>query len=136
MLLSKAGVGSGDSFNFDEIWTADEAQVAVDMLLSPKPVMRMEFQSFDGDDGAHSLEALLFRTCSLGGTSLTYSAKITFEQTDDPIWKYRSAHFEALDIRPMVEDLEEYGFDQGEARGITLLLDPRTLKLDRQAQIG
>ncbi|XIA62051.1 hypothetical protein ACFIOY_20405 [Bradyrhizobium sp. TZ2] len=106
------------------------------MLLNPKPVTRLEFQSFDGDNGAHSLEALLFRTCSLGSTSLTYSAKITFEQTDDPVWRYRSAHFEALDVRPMVENLEEYGFNQGEARDITLLLDPRTVKLDRQALIG
>lgn len=134
MLLSKAGVVSSGSFNFDEIWTADEAQVAVEMLLSPKPETRLEFQSFDGDYGARSLEGLVFRTCSLGGTSLTYSAKITFEQSDDPVWRYRSVQFEALDVRPMVEDLEEYGFDQGEARGITWLLDPRSLKLDRQAQ--
>jgi hypothetical protein len=136
ILLSKAGLGSGNSFNFDEIWTADEAQIAVEILLSPKPVTRLEFPSFDGDDGAPTLEGLLFRTCSLGGTSLTYSAKITFERTDDPVWRYRSAHFEALDVRPMAEDLEEYGFDQGEARGITWLLDPRSLKLDRRAQIS
>ncbi|WP_407165943.1 hypothetical protein [Bradyrhizobium sp. ORS 111] len=134
MLLAKAGVGSGDGFNFDEIWTADEAQAAVEILLSPEPVMRLEFQRFDGDEGARSLEGLLFRTCSLGGTSLTYSAKITLKRTDDPVWGYRSAHFEALDVRPMVDDLEEYGFDQGEARGITWLLDPRSLKFDRQAQ--
>lgn len=134
MLLAKAGVSPGDGFNFDEIWTADEAQVAVEILLSPKPVARLEFRNFDGADGARSLEGLLFRTCSLGGTSLTYCAKITFERTDDPVWRYCSAHFEALDIRPMVEDLEEYGFDQGEARGISWLLDPRSLKLDRQAQ--
>jgi hypothetical protein len=136
LLLSKAGVGSDSPFNFDEIWTADEAQVAVEMLVNPRPVMRLEFQKFDDNDGAQSLEALLFRTCSLAGSSLTYSAKITFEQTDDPVWRYRSAHFEAIDIRPMVDDLDEYGFDQGEAGGITLLLDPRSLKLDRQAKIS
>ncbi|WP_407186950.1 hypothetical protein [Bradyrhizobium centrosematis] len=134
MLLAKAGVSSGDGFNFDEIWTADEAQAAVEILLNPEPVMRLEFQRFDGDEGARSLEGLLFRTCSLGGTSLTYSAKITFERTDDPVWGYRSMHFDPLDVRPMVEDLEEYGFDQGEARGITWLLAPRSLKFDRQAQ--
>lgn len=135
-LLSKAGVNSAGRFNFDEIWTADEAQIAVEMLLSPKPATRLEFQSFGGDDGAHSIEALLFRTCSFAGTSLTYSAKITFEKTDDPVWPYRSAHFEAIDVRPMVEDLDEYGFDQGEAIGVALLLDPRSLRLDRKAQIS
>lgn len=134
-LLSKAGVKSGSSFNFDEIWSADEAQIAVEMLLRPKPVARLEFQSFGGDDGARSLETLLFRTCSFAGTSLTYSAKITFEQTDDPVWRYRSATFEPIDVRSMVEDLEEYGFDQGEATGVGILLDPRSLRLDRQAQI-
>jgi hypothetical protein len=98
-------------------------------------VARLEFQNFGGDD-ARSLETLLFRTCSLAGNSLTYSAKITFEQTDDPVWRYRSAIFEPIDVRPMVEDLEEYGFDQGEAMGIDILLDPRSLRLDRQVQIG
>jgi len=136
ILLEKAGLGSGDSFNFNEIWTADEAQIAVDVLLGSKPVARLEFPSFDGDDGAPTLEGLLFRTCSLGGTSLTYCTKITFERTDDPVWRYRSARFEALDVRPMVEDLDEYGFDQGEARGVTWLLDPRSVKLDRKAQIS
>lgn len=136
MLLSKAGVGSGDRFNFDEIWAADEAQIAVEMLLNPKPAVRMEFQSLANDDRAGSLDVLLFRTCSLGSTSLTYCAKVVFEQSNDPIWRYCSTNFEALDVRPVVEDLEEYGFDQGEARGITLLLDPRSLKLDRQVQIS
>ena len=136
ILLAKAGVGSGDSFDFDDIWTADEAQVAVEMLLNPKPVMRLDFQSLADDDRADSLEVLLFRTCSLGSTSLSYCAKVVFEQSNDPVWRYRSANFEALDVRPKVEDLEEYGFDQGEARGITLLLDPRSLKLDQQTQIS
>lgn len=130
MLLSKAGVGSGDRFNFDEIWTADEARIAVEMLLSPKPAMRMEFQSLANGDQAHPVEAILFRTCALGSASLTYSVKVTFEQSNDPVWRYRSATFKALDVRPKGEDLEEYGFDQGEAQGITLLLDPRNLKLD------
>ncbi|MET4212833.1 hypothetical protein [Bradyrhizobium sp. LA2.1] len=87
MLLSKAGVASGVPFNFDEIWTADEAQVAVEMLVNPRPVMRLEFQRLSDDDGPQSLEALLFRTCSLADATLTYSAKITFEQTDDPVWR-------------------------------------------------
>ncbi|MDO9299051.1 hypothetical protein [Bradyrhizobium sp.] len=135
MLLLKAGVGAGDGFNFDEIWTADEAQIAVEMLLSPKPVARLEFQSLADGNQAQSLEALLFRTCSLGGTSLTYSVRIIFEHTDDPVWRYRSARFEALDVRPKVVDLQEYGYDQGEAHGIALLLDPRSLTLDREARI-
>jgi hypothetical protein len=115
---------------------SDEAQIAVEMLLSPKPVMRLEFQSFDGDDRSNPIEALLFRSCSLGSAGLTYCAKIIFEYTDDPVWRYRSVGFEALDVRPKVEDLEEYGFDQGEARGITLLLHPQSLKLHRSAQIS
>jgi hypothetical protein len=96
----------------------------------------MDTGSSSGDDRPNPIEALLFRSCSLGGASLTYCAKITFEYTDDPVWRYRSADFEALDVRPKVENLEEYGFDQGEVRGITLLLHPQNLKLDRQAQIS
>lgn len=133
-LLSMAGVGSGDSFNFDEIWRADEAQVAVEVLLNPRPVMRLEFQNFDGDDHPNPIEALLFRSCSLGGASLTYCAKIGFERTNDPVWRYRSVSFVPLDVRAKVEDLEEYGFEQGEANGVALLLHPQSLKLDPQAR--
>ena len=135
-LLSKAGADSANLFNFDELWTADEARYAVEMLLSPTPSMRLEFKCFEGDDRPDPLEVLLFRTCSFGGTSLTYCAKVTFESTDDPVWRYRSARFEALDVRPEVQDLDEYGFDQGEARGIPLLLNQRSLKLDRETQIS
>jgi hypothetical protein len=131
-LMLKAGVGSEHSFNFDEIWNADEAHIAVDMLLNPKPLAQLEFQSLPDGDQVDSLEALLFRTCSFGGTTLTYSAKITFEHTDDPVWSYRSARFEALDVRAEVVDLQEYGFNQGEAHRITLLLDPQSLKLGRE----
>lgn len=133
--LSKAGVSSVNVFNFDEVWTADEARCAVEMLLNPTTSIRLEFKSFDGDNHPNPFEALLFRTCSFGGTSLTYSAKITFEHTSDPIWLYRSARFEALDVRPEVQDLDEYGFNQGEAREVNLLLDQRSLNLDRRGQL-
>ncbi|MBH5371555.1 hypothetical protein [Bradyrhizobium glycinis] len=130
-VLSMAGVGSGGSFNFDEIWEADEAQVAVEVLVNPKPVMRLE--NFDGDGRPGPIEALLFRSCSFGHASLTYCAKIGFEYTNDPIWRYRSKSYEPLDVRAKVEDLEEYGFEQGEGSGVALLLHPQSLKMDRQS---
>jgi hypothetical protein len=62
-------------------------------------------------------DGALSRSCgSAQQAALRHRANITFERTDDPVWRCRSVQFGALDIRPMVEDLEAYGFDQGEAR--------------------
>ncbi|MFG1480721.1 hypothetical protein V5F53_18995, partial [Xanthobacter sp. V4C-4] len=59
------------------------------------------------------------------GTSISFSAKVFFEETDDVEWRYRSTWFEALDVRPIVEDLKEHGLDQAGAAEVKLVIDPR-----------
>jgi hypothetical protein len=63
---------------------------------------------------------------------LTFSAKVLFEKTDDPEWRYRSIGFEALDVRPEVEDLDEYGAEQATASDLKLIIDPRNITLAPQ----
>jgi hypothetical protein len=55
--------------------------------------------------------------------------KVFFEKADDPKWRYRSTGFEALDVRPKVDDLEEYGMDQAAASDLKLIIDPRNITL-------
>ncbi|MER9002555.1 hypothetical protein NKI15_02835 [Mesorhizobium sp. M0862] len=60
---------------------------------------------------------------------MTYSAKVFFEKTSDPLWRYHSKHFEALDVRPGVDDLDEYGIDQAGAEKLTLVIDPKNVTI-------
>ncbi|MER9002554.1 hypothetical protein NKI15_02830 [Mesorhizobium sp. M0862] len=42
-LLASAGLRSNVTFEFDEFWGANDARMAVDILLNPKPVAHFEF---------------------------------------------------------------------------------------------
>jgi hypothetical protein len=72
---------------------------------------------------------LYFNSISFAGTSISFSAKVFFEETDDVEWRFRSTRFEALDVRPIVEDLEEYGLDQAGAAEVKLIIDPRNITM-------
>jgi len=128
-LLINAGLRSTAKFGFDAFWEADEARMAVDILLNPISQARFEFQNLEVEGASSPLAGLYFNTSSFADTSITFCAKVFFTGSDDPEWKYRSTHFEALDVRPRVDDLEEYGMDQATARDLKLLIDPRNLTL-------
>ena len=128
-LLANAGLRSTARFKFDAFWEANEARMAVDILLNPKPLARFEFQTLEIEEPSSLPEGLYFNGSSFADTSITFSAKVFFEQSDDPEWRYRSTRFEALDVRPKVDDLEEYGMDQATACDLKLLIDPRNITL-------
>lgn len=128
-LLTNAGLRSTARFKFDAFWEANEARMAVDILLNPKSQARFEFQTLDIEEASSPPEGLYFNSSSFADTSITFSAKVFFERSDDPEWKYRSTRFEALDVRPEVDDLEEYGMDQATAFDLKLLIDPRNMTL-------
>jgi len=125
-LLKKAGLRSTAKFKLDALWETNEACLAVDVLVNPKPVARFEFQAL-GIDPWRPLEGLYYNNASLADASITFSVKVYFELSDDLVWRYRSSHFEALDLRPKVDDLEQYGVDQATACGLRLLIDPKKL---------
>lgn len=126
-LLASAGLRSIARFELDAFWEANDARMAVDILLNPKPVARFEFQSIAIDDTSSPPQGLYFNSTSFADTGITYSARVFFEKTNDPTWRYRSTLFEALDVRPKVDDHDEYGFDQATACGLTLIINPRNI---------
>lgn len=128
-LLTNAGLRSTARFKFDAFWEANGARMAVDILLNPKSQARFEFQTLEIEERSPPPEGLYFNSTAFADTSITFSAKVFFEQSDDPEWRYRSTRFEALDVRPKVEDLEEYGMDQAAACDLKLLIDPRNMTL-------
>ena len=128
-LLTNAGLRSTARFKFDAFWNGNEAPMAVDILLNPKSEARFEFQTLEIEESSVVPQGLYFNSTSFADTSITFSAKVFFEKTDDPEWRYRSTGFEAVDVRPKVADLEEYGMDQATACGLKLLIDPRNITL-------
>ncbi|WP_229018703.1 hypothetical protein [Xanthomonas phaseoli] len=128
-LLTNAGLRSTARFKFDAFWDANEARMAVDILLNPKSQARFEFQTLEIEERSSPPEGLYFNSSAFADTSITFSAKVFFEKSDDPEWQYRSTRFEALDVRPKVDDLEEYGMDQATACDLKLLIDPRNMTL-------
>ncbi|KJZ55530.1 hypothetical protein [Pseudomonas marginalis] len=126
-LLTNAGMRSTDSLTLDAFWEANEARMAVDILLNPQPDARFEFQAIEIEEAFPPAEGLYFNIASFADTSIAFSAKVFFVKTEDPDWQYRSTRFEALDVRPKVDDLEEYGLDQANASGLKLLIDPRNI---------
>lgn len=128
-LLVNAGLRSTARFNFDAFWQSNEARMAVDILLKSKSLARFELQNLEIEDTSVLPEGLYFNSASFADTSITFSAKVCFEKADDPDWGYRSTGFEALDVRPKVNDLEEYAIDQAAACDLKLLIDPRNITL-------
>lgn len=126
-LLANAGLRSTAKFNFDTLWETTEAYRAVDILLSPKPQARFEFRRLETEMPSPLPEGVYFDNASFADTSITFSAKVFFEQSGDPEWPYWSTRFEALDVRPKVDDLQEYGMDQATAYGLRMLIDPSNL---------
>jgi hypothetical protein len=132
-LLSSAGMRSKARFKFDRFWEANEAAMAVDILLNPKPVAHFDFSVMKPKPTADLPEGLYFNSAEFTDTALTYSARVFIEEFDDPTWRFRSVRFEALDVRPKVEDLEEYGIDQATALSLDWIIDPKNTPVQLNA---
>jgi hypothetical protein len=128
-LLTNAGLRSTAIFKFEVFWEANDARMAVDILLNPKPEARFEFQSVEMEEAALLPEGLYFNSALFADISITFAAKVHFAKTNDPDWQYRSTRFEALDVRSKVDDLEEYGMDQAAASNLKLIIDPRNIAM-------
>lgn len=128
-LLTNAGLRSNARFKFDAFWEANEARMTVDILLNPKSEAHFEFPFLDIEGTSLPLEGLYYNNAVFADASITFSAKVLFEKTADPVWAYRSTHFEALDVRPKVADLEEYGLDQAATSNLKLLIDPSKITM-------
>ncbi|UUE95078.1 hypothetical protein [Comamonas thiooxydans] len=126
-LLANAGLSSQAKIKFSAFWEANEARMAVDMMLNQKSQACFEFQEVE-TESTH-LEGIYFNSTSFADTSITYSIKVLIERSEGAVWRYRSTRFEALDVRPKVVELEEYGLTQATERNIKLIIDPRYITL-------
>jgi hypothetical protein len=126
-LLGMAGVKSSAPFSMEDIWGSSNAGLAVDVLFNAAPTAYFELQT-PGEDGlVGSVDALYFNSCKLGDAAVSYSVKVTLEPTNDPLWRYRSTSFTPLDVRPAVDDIEEYGEEQVAAHGLKILINPNSV---------
>lgn len=128
-LLEMAGVKSVEPFAFDTIWDANQAGMAVDMLLNPAPIAFFEFDDLEGAVEAESVEAIYFNSCSFIDTSISYCAQVTLQADGKVGARYRSIKFKPLDIRPAVSDLAEYGMEQAHSSGLTVVINPENVMM-------
>lgn len=124
--LSLAGLATGEPFALDDIFEARTVHVALDILFSPSPVARIEFEVAAGDEG-EALEALYFNSVTFAGTSVTFAVKVTFERQAPGGDGFVSTGYHLLDIRPAVTDLNAYGAAQADAVGLNIVFDPANL---------
>ena len=122
-----AGVKSSADFCVENIWTASAAISTVDSLIYSARDSYFEFQNLSDDLTDSEVPALYFNEAKLADAGISYSARVTLRRTNDPLWRYRSTTVEALDVRPLVDDLEAYGMEQARSNALRIVINPRNL---------
>lgn len=126
-LLERAGLSMIEPFPFDSVWESHDARLAVDLLLNPEPVAFFEFDQLDEVGDSSSVKAIFFNSCTLANVAISYAVEVLLTATEDG--HYRSSAFTAIDVRPAVSDLHDYGMEQAHIRGIRILIDPAHLTM-------
>ncbi|MFL6605751.1 MAG: hypothetical protein ACJ8R9_31115 [Steroidobacteraceae bacterium] len=135
-LLSMAGVVSNADFSLEEIWAARQAVIAVDVMVNPASTCYFEFQTLgESNLGGSTVHALYFNSGKLADAAVSYCAKVTFQRTTDSVWQYRSTAFEPLDVRPVIEDMEEYAAEKAASHGLKVIIDPANLTLSARGEV-
>lgn len=126
-LLCMAGVKSSADFSVEDIWTASAAISTVDSLVYSARDSYFEFQNLSDDLTDSEVVALYFNEAKLADAGISYSARVALRRTNDPLWQYRSTTIEALDVRPLVDDLGAYGMEQARSNALRIVINPRNL---------
>jgi hypothetical protein len=128
-LLNLAGLRSKSEFTLGEIFDAESALSGAYVLRGSSVDSYFELPDLPTDNPCEttSFEALYFNSATLADATITFSAKVALHRTSDPKWRYRSGSVEPLDVRPAVEDLDEYGSEQAVSHGFKYVIDPRNI---------
>lgn len=126
-LLELAGLKSVEKFEFDAIWQANSAALAVDILLNSTPLAFLEFDHLDDTFEGELVEAIYFNSCCFADAAITYCVQVTLQFEAGTSGRYRSIKFKPLDVRPAVSDLDEYGIEQAHSHGVTVVINPENV---------
>jgi hypothetical protein len=129
-LLDIAGVAQRPGFAVNDIWNAETAWMALDIMFNPTPLARLEFDAISGVGDADELEALYFNSCEFAGTSISYALKAVLERSVPDVNAFTSKRFELLDARSAVIDLDEYGANIANVRGLQIVIDPKKVLME------
>lgn len=125
--LDIAGIAKTDPFSIEDIWSATAMQMSLDMMFNQQSAARFEFDSIDTVPGERRLEAIYFNTVEFAGCGITLATKVILERNGNGSNGFRSTHFELLDLRPAVIDLDTYGADMASLHGVQIVIDPRNV---------
>lgn len=134
-LLDTAGVKSNAALSLNDIWNASSAEIAVDMLLNPTPITRLEFHGIEDVGAAEPLEALIFGTCRISDAAVSYSAKVTLQPIGETPGDYRSSAFTILHLQPAVDDEVAHSEEQCARHGLRISINQKHLQLEHPAQL-
>lgn len=127
-LLDLAGLTSKSEFTLQEIFDAESAISGAYILRGSSGDSYFELPDLPIDTPCETtFEALYFNSATLADAAITFSARVTLHRTSDEKWRYRSGIVEPLDVRPAVEDLDEYGGEQAVSHGFKYVISPRNI---------
>lgn len=125
--LALAGVSMGGDVALSAVWDAKSEQSGLDIVCNPRPIATLEFDAIEGLDLQAGADALFFNTLAFGGASFTFAVKVRLIRPDPESARFVSSHFELLDIRAAVADLEAYAAEQADANDLSIVIDPRNI---------
>jgi hypothetical protein len=128
-ILAIAGVSATDKFSLPAIWEAKPVHVALDILMNPSPVARLEFDVIVGAEDEDQLDALYFNTVAFAGAAVSFAVKARLARKGANPNGFASTAFELLDVRPAVIDLKAYGAERASESRLVVVIDPDNLIL-------
>jgi hypothetical protein len=123
-LLNLAGIPPGEPFSIQDLWAARGAALAVELFGDRPSRAWFAFDRKDIGQPVNPVDAIYINTATMAGASVSYGVKITLEPNEASPGEYRSTRFHALDVRPAVPDLQDYGEDLADEHDLKIVINP------------
>lgn len=121
-IVEMAGLQASSPFGLKDLWAARRAAFAVALFENRTSRTWFAFTLDQIGETASPVEALYVNSAELGGAAISFAVKITLERTD--AGEFRSTRFDALDARPAVADLQDYGDELLAKHGLKIFIHP------------
>jgi hypothetical protein len=123
-LITMAGTLASEPFSLQDVWAARRAALAVELFGDQPPRASFAFNREDLGDPTDAVRAIYIDTAALGGAAISFGFKVTLEPSQDAPGEYRSTHFQPVDVRPAVPDLQDYAEDLVDEHGLKIIIHP------------